>query len=122
MAACMQKRQRRKPACRKLYGMILSLQENKALASNAKIIIGEKMSFSRFVVFLLVMGYSPTLLAQDGEPVEYEELPAIKLPVAKEIGEQQDYLPWRLQDPILMSDGTLLVSDLQKKKIEQFNA
>jgi len=73
-------------------------------------------------VFLMVMVNSSTLLAQEGKPVKYEELPAIKAHVDKEIGEQQDYLHGRLQDLILMSDGTLLVSDLQKKTIEQFNA
>ncbi|GAA5521050.1 hypothetical protein LQ318_04850 [Aliifodinibius salicampi] len=73
------------------------------------------------LIFLLWMGNSAILLAQEGDPVEYEELPVIQADIDKEIGDEQGYLPGRLSDLILMSDGTLLVSDVQKKTIEQFN-
>ncbi|SHE30664.1 hypothetical protein SAMN05443144_10116 [Fodinibius roseus] len=72
-------------------------------------------------VFFLGIGNTPPLLAQEGDPVEYDELPVIKVDIDTEIREAQGYLPGRLNDLILMSDGTLLVSDIQKKTIEQFN-
>ncbi len=60
--------------------------------------------------------------SDSSELIDYETLNELTARVAMEIGESEDYLPGRLRDLVVTSDGTILVSDWASVSIEQFSA
>lgn len=56
------------------------------------------------------------------ELIDYKTMDELTAELVLEIGESEDYLPGRLRDLVVTSDGTMLVSDLASVSIEQFSA
>lgn len=56
------------------------------------------------------------------ELIDYATLEELPVEVVMEIGESENYLPGRLRDLFVASDGTMLVSDWASITIEQFDA
>ncbi|MEX2404968.1 MAG: hypothetical protein WD625_12590 [Balneolales bacterium] len=50
---------------------------------------------------------------EDTELIDYDELDKIKVEIALEIGESDEYIPGHMGQLFLASDGTMLVSDGQ---------
>lgn len=53
--------------------------------------------------------------------IDYEELKKVEIRLVMEIGETAEYFPGALTELILTQDSSMLVSDLKKITIEQFN-
>lgn len=60
--------------------------------------------------------------SENSEFIDYETLNELTARVAVEIGESEDYLPGRLRDLVVASDGTILVSDWANVSVQQFSA
>jgi hypothetical protein len=54
--------------------------------------------------------------------IDYHELPEINFIQIREIGENENFLPGKLNDLLVFGNGDLIVTDVSKKTIEQFNA
>ncbi|MCC5906907.1 MAG: hypothetical protein JJU13_11905 [Balneolaceae bacterium] len=73
-----------------------------------------------FLYFLF--GCNDSVHAQINVVIDYQNVNEIEIEKLKEIAESEDYLPGRLKDLFVASDGTMLVSDISSTTIEQFNA
>lgn len=60
--------------------------------------------------------------SNSSELIDYKTLDELTAKPMLEMGESENYLPGRLRDLVVTSDGTMLVSDMASVSIEQFGA
>lgn len=73
------------------------------------------------MVLNFFIGSYDSVKAQEKDVVDYQIVNEIEFLVLKEIAESEDYIPGRLSDLFIASDGTILVSDFSSTTIEQFS-
>jgi len=71
--------------------------------------------------FNFFVGCINTINAQSNNGIDYQNLNEIDIVKLMEIAESEDYLPGRLKDLFVASDGTILISDFSSTTIEQFS-
>lgn len=68
------------------------------------------------------VGCQVSINAQSNDEIEYQNLNEIEIVMLTEIAESGDYMPGRMTDLFVASDGTILISDFSSTTIEQFSA
>lgn len=73
-----------------------------------------------FIYFFV--GCHDFIHAQGTDGMDYQHVTEIEIVMLKEVAESEDYIPGRLWDLFVASDGTMLISDFSSTTIEQFSA
>lgn len=88
----------------------------------------DKSGKHKQITYLLLLVFTKLIInschgnTDDSRFINFEDLSKIEIKIDREIGDSDEYMPARLRDMVLASDGTMLVSDWGKSTIEQFNA
>src|SRR5690625_7789665 len=70
---------------------------------------------------ILIITASCTTGSGEEELVHYDDLEELEVQLVQEIGESDAFIPGNLRDLLLLSDGSLLVSDWASYTIELFD-
>lgn len=74
------------------------------------------------IIFLVLFQlYLPSVHSQNVVSIDYDELGILDKEKTLEIGANEKYIPGDLKDLIVTPSGYIIISDIQKKTIEQFD-
>jgi len=78
-------------------------------------------SFLYSAVLLVLYFVSCQKCPKNSKLIDYTNIEEFEVRLFIEVGQNENYIPGILSELVIMSDGTMLVSDIDKITIEQFN-